>query len=401
MAPDSFLPPTSAAEYIERARALRPLLGALSDRMEAERRVLPEALDALHQAGLFRMILPRSMNGGEVEPATLFHVMEQIAQADASTAWCLGQASGCASTAAFLAPAVAWKMFGSDPRAVLAWGPGPKVKAIACDGGYRVSGTWSFASGCRHATWLGAHAPLHDADGTPQRDASGKRIERTFLVPAQAVRWTDIWNVMGLRATASDAFSLDDHFVRNDHAFSRDWTKRQECFEPGPLYRIPAMLMYEISFAGVAAGIARAALDYFVEFARTKVPRGMPSPLRDNTVVQMNAAESHVRLESARHWLLKTIGEIWDDVRQPDGELSLEHRMAIRLASTWTIHQARHAVDFAYNAAGASAIFGSNPLERRFRDIHTLTQQVQGRLSHLEAVGGYLLGSGEPDLTFI
>ena len=114
-------------------------------------------LDKLHEAGLFRLLLPRSSNGIETDPLTFFHVIETIARADGSTAWCLSQAGGCAMSAAYLDLPVAHAIFGNDPRAVVAWGPGPKVRAVECEGGYRVTGVWSFNSGGRHATWLGAH----------------------------------------------------------------------------------------------------------------------------------------------------------------------------------------------------------------------------------------------------
>src|SRR4029453_6075895 len=105
------------------------------------------------------------------------------------------------------------EIFGNDPRAVLAWGPGPRVKAVECEGGFRVTGVWAFASGGRHATWIGAHCPLYRADGPPIRNDDGRQIERTFLVRSDEVQWTDIWNVVGLRGTASDQFALTDHFV--------------------------------------------------------------------------------------------------------------------------------------------------------------------------------------------
>src|SRR6201993_3584282 len=144
---------------IARAEALRPLVAAASDEIERDRRLPPALLDKLHEAQLFRLLLPRSANGIETDPVTFFHVIETIAQADASTAWCLSQAGGCAMSAAYLDLPVARAIFGEDPRAVLALGPGPKVKAIECDGGYRVTGVWSFASGGRHAPWLRAPLP--------------------------------------------------------------------------------------------------------------------------------------------------------------------------------------------------------------------------------------------------
>jgi alkylation response protein AidB-like acyl-CoA dehydrogenase len=294
---------------------------------------------------------------------------------------------------------VAAKIFGNDPHAVLAWGPGPKVKAVASDdGSYRVSGTWSFASGCRHATWLGAHSPIFEADGRPRLDSEGRIVERTFLVPAGDVVWTDIWDVIGLRGTASDAFSLTDHVVRHDHSITRDF--RNECREPGPLYRLSALALYEYGFAGVALGIARAVLDAFIDMARNKVPRGMKSPLRDNAVVQSGVAQAEVGVRAARTYLMHVYDEIWTAVRAPGARFTLDQRITIRMASTHAIHQARAAVDIAYNAAGASTIFADHPMQRRFRDIHTVTQQLQGRLSHFETVGAYILGS-EPDLTFV
>ncbi len=399
MAPERGQAQASVGDAVALAEALAPKLEALSGRMERERRLLPEVLDALHDAGLFRLLVPRSLKGAEAEPLTLLRVIETLARADASTAWCVGQAAGCAMAAAYLEHDMAWEVFGRDPRAVLAWGPGPKARAVAEGDGYRVTGTWSFTSGGRHATWLGAQCPLFEADGvTPRLHPDGRPQVRTLLVPASAVTWTDSWHVTGLRSTASDAFSLSNHFVRHGHSLIRD--DPRECRETGPLYRLSSLCIYELAFAGVALGIARGALDAFVDFARNKVLRGMKSPLRDNAVVQAGTARAEAGLQSARHYLLHVLDTLWSGVRAPGGSLTLEHRMALRLASTHAIHQAREAVDFAYHSAGASAIFEDHPLERRFRDIHTVTQQLQGRLAHFETVGSWMLG-GEPDLSFV
>lgn len=386
------------ATLISRAEALRPAIEAASNDIEKGRRLPPALLDRLHEARLFRLLMPRSSNGLETDPITFFHVIETIARGDASTAWCVSQAGGCSMSAAYLDLPVAQEIFGEDPRAVLAWGPGPKVKAIETDGGYRVTGVWAFASGGRHATWLGAHCPVFKADGAPLIGPDGRQVERTMLVRATDVAWTDIWDTVGLRGTASDQFALTDHFVRADHSITRDFEK--ECREPGPLYRMSAMTCYEVGFSGVALGVARAALDTFVDVARNKVPRGMKSPIRDNAVVQSHAAQAEVNVRAARAFLLQAVADIWHTVAQPGGRLTIDQRITIRMASTHAIHKAREAVDFAYNAAGASAIFGGHPLERRFRDIHTVTQQLQGRLAHFETVGAWMLGA-DADLTFV
>jgi len=148
-----------------------------------------------------------------------------------------------------------------------------------------------------------------------------------------------------------------------------------------------------------ALGIARGALDSFVDVAKNKIPRGKTSPLRDNSVVQTNLAQAEVGIRSARAFLLQSMADIWKEISAGDN-LTVDHRIIIRMASTNAIHKAREAVDFAYNAAGATAIFESHPLERRFRDIHTVTQQLQGRLSHFETVGAWMMGA-DADLTFV
>src|SRR5262249_37936907 len=160
------------ADYLGRARVLAPEIEALAERIEQERRLPPPLVAKLVDAGLFSMLLPRSPAGGEVDPPTFAIVAQAAPRADASTAWCLCQASGCSMSAAYLKPAVAQEVFGA-PGSILAWGPGPDARAVAVDGGYRVTGTWSFASGCRHATWLGGYCPIHEEDGSRRRNAEG------------------------------------------------------------------------------------------------------------------------------------------------------------------------------------------------------------------------------------
>jgi indole-3-acetate monooxygenase len=388
---------TGDARVIARAEAVQPLVAAAANEIERDRRLPAVLLDHLHEAELFRLLLPRSSNGIETDPVTFFHVIETIAQADASTAWCLSQAGGCAMSAAYLDLPVAHAIFGDDPCAVLAWGPGPNVKAVECEGGYKVTGVWAFASGGRHATWLGAHCPIFKADGEPKLDDSGVQQERTMLVRSQDVAWTDIWNTVGLRGTASDQFALNDAFVRADHSITREFDK--ECRESGPLYRMGSGTCYQVGFAGVACGIARGALDCFVDIARNKVPRGARSPLRDNAVVQSNLAQAEVNLRAARGFVLQSMADVWQHLCA-GSMITVEQRVTVRMAATHAIHKAREAVDFAYNAAGATAIFDTHPLERRFRDIHTVTQQLQGQLRHFETVGAWMMGA-EADLTFV
>ena len=382
--------------YVERARALGPEIEASAAAIESERRLPAALLDRLHAAGLFRMLLPRSLNGGEVDPATFAAVIEEVAKADASTAWCLCQASGCSMSAAYLAPAAAQEIFG-DPRAVLAWGPGPEARAVAADGGYLVTGDWSFGSGCRHATWLGGYCPIYEADGARRRQADGAGESRTMLFPAGEAAIRDVWHVGGLRGTASDSFSVAGLFVPREHSILRDDPRERQ--ESGPLYCFPIGSLYASGFAGVALGIARRTLDALVDLARDKTPRGMSRTLAESAVVQSHVAQAEAQLGAARLFLHDALEHIWQAVGAA-GAITLEQRMRIRLASTFAIQQSKQVVDAMHQAAGGSAIFTSGAFDRRFRDIHTVTQQVQGRPAHFETVGQFLLGLA-PDTTFL
>src|SRR5215469_13214937 len=215
-----------AAEYVQRARELAPELAAAADEIE-RRRELPEpVVDALVERGLFRLLLPRSLGGAELLPADFVPVIEEIAKADASTAWCLNQAAGCSMTAAYLDPAAAREIFGG-PHGILAWGPGPGTARVV-KGGYRVTASWSFASGSHNATWLGCHVPVVEADGTPRLNPDGSPVIRTMLFPKSNAQMTDIWRVIGLKGTGSDRFSVEDLFVPQQHTATRDDEARRE-----------------------------------------------------------------------------------------------------------------------------------------------------------------------------
>jgi len=382
----------------ERARAAAPVLLAEADGIEAGRRLTPAALDALHVQRLFRVLLPRSVGGDEAHPVDYIRMLIEVAAADASTAWCIGQGSGCSMAAAYLPLATAQAVWGDDPRAVLAWGQNQGARARVVDGGYRVTGRWTFVSGGHHATWIGGHCHVVERDGSLRAGADGRPIERTMLIPAAAMTVTDDWNVMGLRGTGSDTFAVDDYFVADAYSTCRDTDEERR--EGGTLYQFSTTNMYAAGFAGVALGVARGMLDQFVALARDKTPSLTSRGLRDSPAIQRDVAIGEARWRAARAGLLTILSETWDAV-SATGRITLDQRMAIRLAATFAIHQAKEVADLCWREAGTTAIFPANGLERRFRDMNTVTQQVQGRMTHFEAVGQHLLGVAPPTLRHI
>jgi alkylation response protein AidB-like acyl-CoA dehydrogenase len=380
---------TAGAGPAERARKLRPLIEAASPAIEREGVLTRDVLEALYDARLFKMLLPKSCGGDETDPLNFIEAIEELAKADGSTAWCVAQASGCTLAAAYLEPAVAREIFGARD-AVLAWGPvGPNVRTTAIEGGYRVNGTWSYASGSRHAQWLGGHSPLVDADGKPCIDADGRPAERTTLFPKDKAAIHDVWQVMGLKGTGSDSYTLTDLFVPARYSFTREFASDRR--ESGPLYRFTTYQIYGSAFAAVAIGLARATLDAFMQMATTKVPMLGSKPLRDNPVVQSKVAVAEAQWQSSRAYLVEALGAMWDAAYRGEAA-SMQQRAQLRLAAVHASHQCKEVVETAYHFAGGTAIFENQAFERRLRDIHAVTQQVQSQFVNFEVAGQVLLG---------
>src|SRR5581483_1527813 len=206
----------------------------------------------------------------------------------------------------------------------------------------------------------------------------------------------DVWQVSGLRGTGSDTIVVSDLFVPVEYSARIDPGQRRL---RNSLYLYPLTNIYSAAFSSVALGLARAALDAFVDLARAKTPRAAPNVLRDSAVVQAQVGQMEAQLRAARTLLHTTLAEVWDTVCRTD-TLPLGARASSRLAASYAIEQAAQVVDTAYHAAGATAIFAGGAFERRFRDIHAVTQQIHGRAAHYEAVGRYLLGL-DPASTFV
>ncbi len=379
------LPPDPVAQ----ARAIAPILIEEAPNTEALGQLSPTVVEALHRHGLYRSLLPRSLNGHAVGLQTFVKMMEVLAAADASTAWCVGQASGCSMAAAYVDAPVAHRIWGDDPRGVLAWGFQLEGRAKIVPGGYEVTGKWGFGSGGHHATWMGAHCHVELPDGSLLKDANGNLVERTMLLEQSTLNWNRNWNVVGLRGTGSDSYTLDRVFVPEAYTVRRDLDAERRIDEP--FYRFSTTSAYSCGFAAVSMGIARGMLDELKALAQNKKPSNTARTLRDSPVMHHLVAENEAKLRSARAFVLETIRDAEDGIRQT-GALRTEDRVLMRLATTTAIKKAKEVAEFAYHEAGATAIFTANPFERRMRDIHASAQQVQGRTGHIEICGQYFLG---------
>jgi len=402
-------------EWVERARALKPLLEANAPKTEKSLTIPDDVLDALHDAQMFRTVMPRSVGGAELDPATHAQVVAAIAEGDASVAWCIAQAACGSMAAAYLEPRVAQEIFG-DPRAVFTFGftrGEPPCLAVPVDGGWIINGIWTFGSGNRSATWLGGHCRLCDENGAQLKHPDGRPVERTMIFPrSKATVDNESWDVMGLRGTGSDTYSVSDLFVPTEYSVvprvsARDHNLREgavaqpepERRERGILFRHSMQLVASAGLSSVAIGAAQAMLDAFIPLAKRKTPSNAIA-LRDDTWVQARLAQADAKIGSARAWLIQLLHEAWDECAT-SGAVSFPLRIKLRQACTHQIDSAREAADILFSEAGATAIFKGNPFERRFRDVHTVSIQVQGSIARMQSAGQFYLGLTPQQLILI
>ena len=379
---------------IARARALGETIRAHADAIERDRR-LPDALmDRLHEARLARMLLPRSVGGDEIAPGVYLDTLIELSRHDGSVGWNIFVANSSALLAAFL-PLDAAREIYARPDALMAWGPPNSHKARSVEGGYRVGGQWSFASGCRHATWMGAHCQVLEPDGALRLNSAGRPAIRSLLFPAGQTQLLDDWNPIGLLGTGSESYRVEDVFVPERFSATREEPDQRR--EPGPLYAFTQQSLYAVGVAGVALGLADAMLDAFMELAREKTPRGL---LRhaENPGVQAEVSRSVARIGSARAWLVEIVDAVHDGAHDI-ACIDVPARARVRLACSHAIQGAVEAAAALYRLAGVDAIFPGSAFERRFRDVHTLSQQIQARPQHFEATGHVLLG-GAPEVFY-
>ncbi len=347
----------------------------------ARERRLPAVLtDALKRAGLFRLLLPESHGGSHLNLQQFVRCMELLGQADGSAGWCVSQGGVFTNLADRMTSEAAAEIWGTDANAVVATGTPVGTRAVRSGDGYRLSGTWKFASGVSHATWLGAMSPTLDAQG----EVNGFGM---FLVPRARITLCDGWDVAGLRGTGSFEYQLEDEVVPQ-HRVMLGAVLREHV---GEVTKLPAQLLFASGFGAIGLGIARRALDEVYALIDGKTPVFTNRRLREDDLTQSGLAEAEAMWGASRAYLLELTGAC-AYARREHGEVSGEMRAHLRLAATSAMRQAGAVVQRVYQLSGSDAIFDAHPIQRCFQDIHALTQQIQARPQHYRTVGRLLLG---------
>ena len=358
-----------AEQIVEAARALGPQVRAAVEEMEQGRRLPAAIVQAMQQAGAFRMTMPHEWGGPEADPLTQVRIVEALSTADGSVGWCAMIGSDGGYFTAFMDQAVAREMY-PDINAVTATVLRPAGRAVAVKDGYRVSGRWKFASGCQHSTWIANACAVFD-DTTPRLSKKGTPEVLVCFMPTPECEIIDTWTTTGLRGTGSHDVEAKEVFVPTERTFNlaRPVSQRQS-----PLYALPSLFLSNLP--GVPLGIARSAIDTLIELVGHKPVMFGTNMLREEAHIQAAVAQAEALLGSARSYLFDVMGDLWETLCAGD-PLSPPQRARYRLGMTHLTNSCVQAVALMYRAGGGSSLIRRPSLGSAFP-----------RHSHLEPTCG-------------
>ena len=374
-----------AAEIIAAARALAPEIQLRSDEIAALRRLPLDLVTKLKAAGVFRMAMPKAWGGPEMTPREQCEVYEVLGAADASVAWCAKIGSDSGYFAAQLDEAAARTLF-PDLDYVTAGQVPPNGLGERVDGGYRLSGHWTFGSGCTHADMI-ATGFLVTENGKPVM-RGGAPHARIALAPAAQFEIIDTWHSTGLAGSGSNDYRVKDLFVPDAHTIAQeDPPRRSE-----PLYCYFGMFL--ASWHGIALGLARRSIDAAIAVADKKMHifPPPPMPLRQRPHARVALAKAEMTWRAARAFTYETTDRIWDEART-DRRISPDTRRAMALSLSHAFRSAREIAQSMYDLAGPTAVFtAKSPLDRLLRDAITMSEHLLLSDSFLEMVGAQIVG---------
>lgn len=346
----------------------------MAPEIDRERRLPPELVARLNEAGMLRATMPREVDALELSPPTALRCAEAIARGDAATGWCVSIAITSALLVAYLPDAAREEMFGGG-RGVAAGVWAPRGKAKSVDGGVVVSGRWPFCSGITHADMLFAGCFVDES-----------RVPAVVALPKEDLRVLDNWHTLGLRGTGSHDTVAEEVFVPADRVFSVfDGPKLNR-----PLYRFPVFGFFALSIGAAALGNARAAIDDLVELACDKKGLGSTRTLAERSSTQAAVAAAESALGAARALYYEATDTAWQASQEAD-PVPVALRNRIRLAATHAARTSADVVRTMYDLAGGTAIYDTSPLQRRFRDAFTATAHFQVNEASRELPGRLLL----------
>ena len=378
----------AAKTLLDSVRDLAPSISARSPEIDAGRRLPADLLAQLKAAGCFRMFVPRSHGGLDVDVPASMEIIEALATADGSTGWVVMIGSETPMFLALLSRKRFDHLYVSGPDVIIGGAFAPRGQAEVIDGGYRVSGRWSFASGCQHSDWLFGNCVVTE-NGKPRPGLiPGTPEARAMMFAPPKAQIIDTWSVNGLRGTGSHDIAVENLVVPADDSF--DIFLGQSSV-PGPSMAEP-LLYAALHIGTVAIGIAQRALTEIVALANTNKRRLYASAsLAESPLFQFRLGQADASLRAARNLLRSEADAVWNSA-VAGNPISIDGRAPVMAAITWAVHTCSAVVDSCYKAGGGSSPYDGSPLQRCMRDIQTLTQHAAVAESWLTTSGAAILG---------
>ncbi len=360
--------PEECATLLETVAALRPVVRGFQDEIERERQIPQPLVEQLRSGGVYRLLVPRELGGTQVDLLTFLRVAELISEGDGSAGWNLANNSVQQLVALSLPKEGVTEIFADGPDAMIAGTTVPGGgTGVAVDGGYVVSGRWRFGSGCRESQWMLGNFDVADAVGEPA-------LRRGFFAAADCTI-IDTWDMTGMCGTGSHDWAITELFVptRLTVEVPGRLAFNQWQHWPGTLYALPIHAFIGPHHSVVATGIARAGIDALTELAGAKTPRGRTDLLREREQVQESVARAEALLGAAQTYRVAVLRDVWDTeaAGQPT---TVQQRARCRLAASFAVDSARHAMDLMYRAGGTTSSQRTHQLARCWRDLQVVGQ---------------------------
>jgi alkylation response protein AidB-like acyl-CoA dehydrogenase len=381
------------ADIFANARALAGYLREKSAEIDEARRLPAEVVARLREAGMFRLMMPKAWGGPELRPAEQVEIIEALAKANASAAWCVMIGCDSGFFAGYLDEAAAREIF---PRLdmVTAGSVMPTGRAERVEGGYRVNGQWSFGSGVSHADVVGLSCVLFE-NGAPVMKSKGTPVTCGMLAPASDVEVVDNWHTTGMRGTGSCDYRAKDLFVAERFLFNL----RPPARRAGTLWRRATNFLPKVS--GVPLGAARAAIDHVIEMMQTKVEMPSGRPYKNAPRIQSAIADAEMKFGAARAYVFDAMEREWVRLERHE-EPTVRERADAWLSRVNAAQTARDIIRMLYDATGSAAIYAERgPLDRALRDAETFCQHIVAQRKSLEMIGGMLLGADVAILPYV
>ncbi len=372
---------------LEKAREFLPELAARSREIDDNRFLPQDIADRFAQAGFYRSLAPESLGGLNVGPRVALELVEMLAGANGSAAWCVFI---CYTSHLHVAsmPESYRARIASQSDVIVSSVFAPSGTALRADRdgqpGYLVNGHWKWGSSCHNADWICGALVEVDAHGDP---VSGETAVNRAVFDPSEIEILDNWHVAGLKGTGSSDYVAEDVWVPmermgaviNTHAFQEE-----------PIFKFPRFGILSTPCGAIALGMARAAIDEVLVVAREKTPQGSRRTLSQRPVLHKDLAIVDTELRAARALLFNTVDEVWEKIhREPS---TIDDRLALRTANVHAMNTAVKVIDRMYTIVGGTSVFENSPLQQHFRDVHVASQHMMVSETVMELAGRVLIG---------